>query len=126
MSYTYTQCKLYINIFFTVICRTGVQGDQHLTGHAGTDLNIFTILSMECDGLVTAWEFYALAAGDIYLGLWNYDTTANSATLTNKTKITVTVDQVDKSSVSICYYIYMCVCVCVCVCVFLQNKLKKR
>ena len=55
---------------------------------------------MECDGLVTAWEFYALAAGDIYLGLWNYNETAQSASLIKKNKINVGKDQVNKSSVS--------------------------
>ena len=97
---TNTQCKCSIT-YFTVICRSGVQGDQHLTGNTGNNLNIFTILSMECDGLVNAWEFYALAAGHIYLGLWSYNETTKSATLTNKNKINVTIDQVDKSSVSI-------------------------
>ena len=65
---------------------------------------------MECDGLVNAWEFYALAAGDIYLGLWKHEDASQSATLTNKNKITVTSYQVENSTVSL-----------VCVCVFLSG-----
>ena len=90
-----------MNTYFTVRCKTGVQGDQHMAGPSGNNLYIFTILSMECYGWVNAWEFYALATGDIYLGLWNYNETSQSATLTNRNKITVTTDQVSQSSVSI-------------------------
>ena len=44
----------------TVTCRSGTAGDRELTGHAHTNLNIFAANSMECEGWVTAWEFYVV------------------------------------------------------------------
>ena len=76
-------------VLLTVTCRSGITGNQHLTGIAGYRLNIFVANSMECDGKVTGWEFYALAAGQIYLGLWNYNPAGHTFTLTGKNLVTV-------------------------------------
>ena len=72
-----------------VTCKSGTAGNRELTGIAGVYLNIMTANSMECEGMVTAWEFYSISAGQIYLGLWDYNPDGHTFTLTGKNLVTV-------------------------------------
>ena len=54
---------------------------------------------MECDGKVTGWEFYALSAGQIYLGLWDYNPEGHTFTLTGKNLVTVGTSDTGQSKV---------------------------
>ena len=98
----------------TVTCRSGTAGDRELTGHAHTNLNIFAANSMECEGWVTAWEFYSISSGQIYLGLWDYNPDGHTFTLMGKNLVTV--GSADSGQSKVCKEQCVCVCVCVCVC----------
>ena len=80
-------------------CSSGITKNQGLTGEGGKNLNIFTAQSMECEGMVTAWEFYAKRTGEIYLGLWDYNPDGHTFTLTGKNLVTVQTDDRDMSKV---------------------------
>ena len=112
-------CPFQYEILFllTVTCKSGTAGK--LTGVAGVHLNIFTANSMECEGRVIAWEFYSRDAGQIYLGLWDYNLYEHTFTLTGKNLLTVGSTDIGKSKVCklyffVCLYLHVCVCVCVC------------
>ena len=108
---------LSIMIFlFAVTCKSGTAGDRKLIG-GGAWLNIMTANSMECEGLVTAWEFYSKSTGEIYLGLWDYNPDGHTFNLTGKNLVTVGNADSGQSKVCVCVCACVCVCVRVCVCV---------
>ena len=78
-------------------CKSGTAG--RLTGVTGLHLNILTANSMECEGWVTAWEFFSRTAGQIYQGLWDYNPDGHTFTLTGKNLVTVGSSDSGKSKV---------------------------
>ena len=84
-----------------VICHDGNVKHQNLNGISFLNLNVFSKLVMRCNGKLTAWEFYSLNQGTVFLSLWKYEPEKNTATLMGKNRIRVFKRHVGKSSVSL-------------------------
>ena len=50
-------------------------------------LTIFSTLSFPCNGKVSSWEFYAVATGTVYVGVWRQN--VNTFTLIGKNKLEI-------------------------------------
>ena len=61
-----------------------------MNGNTDVSLSIFTTLTFQCSGAVKKWEFYAVAAGTFYVGVWRRDVgVQNSVTLIGYNRIEV-------------------------------------